>query len=791
MSASKRPRLLALLFLATALVRAAAPADLFTAASNDDVARIGELVAAGANLEATDSVQNTPLMLAAQQGNFGALRELLRLGADPAHATSGGQTALALIDPEHEDARACRLLLRAYAYLSKNARPSTTRPSRPHLVVLFEPTVNYLHPALRSAYYVNPAERDGRPGVDDDRNGFVDDVYGWNLATDRPHEISPLQLQIYLQSRDTIGRLFKAYNEFEQGRLDQTDYDQLRAGFDNPLAKIFGRHAGFTNGDFLDRAIELSHGSHVAGIVLEHSRGQALLHTLSWESFGDAQAFTRPPELTQLAGAASDVVDFLARYRATLLDESLAAGRRLSDYLRTTGAGVVNLSMTADYHSFARTAADLASRYLEATHATAEQIEAARAALPDLAFDCYVAHSVQFLLPIYENPDVLFVIASGNDGTDNDANLPSPAYLSRFMPNAVAVAAVDAEGTIAAFSNYGERSVDLGAPGVKISSTAIPEASVLMNGTSMAAPAVAGAAAGLRHARPDLTAEQLKLFLLYTARYHSSLAHRTTTGGSLNGDLLFQLAGDSSTRAKVCATAAIHAAQADQHRLPAHFIDADRLSRLALATDDTCAEAWRARAAYFDLRDDPAAAVEPIERAIQLDPTNWHVWNSSGIIHAHLKHHAEAATGYRCAAELSAHDPNVTAPTRAAIFVRAATQSLAAGDRADASAAVRAARALHSDVSIPDDLADLELAATDVPLLILKNLRQLAAAANQYYRAQSTNTARFDDLVGPEPGKTVKQVISYAGEDYRTIVFQQDQPIVVRTRAGEEIRYQN
>lgn len=52
------------------------------------------------------------------------------------------------------------------------------------IVAVTDGGVQYDHPDLAANMWVNEAERDGTPGVDDDNNGFVDDIYGYNFATD-------------------------------------------------------------------------------------------------------------------------------------------------------------------------------------------------------------------------------------------------------------------------------------------------------------------------------------------------------------------------------------------------------------------------------------------------------------------------------------------------------------------------------------------------------------------------------------------------------------------------------
>ena len=138
---------------------------------------------------------------------------------------------------------------------------------------------------------------------------------------------------------------------------------------------------------------------------------------------------------------------------------------------------------------------------------------------------------------IAANPGVLFVAAGGNGGDDGigDDNDLYPEYPCAYPhPNVVCVAASDNRDRLAPFSNYGDLSVDLAAPGVDIVSTLPGDRYGWASGTSMATPHVSGAAALLWAASPGASAAQIKSALTAGADPVAAFAGRTVTGGRLN-----------------------------------------------------------------------------------------------------------------------------------------------------------------------------------------------------------------------------------------------------------------
>lgn len=95
------------------------------------------------------------------------------------------------------------------------------------------------------------------------------------------------------------------------------------------------------------------------------------------------------------------------------------------------------------------------------------------------------------------NHDVVLIAAAGND------NVQTPMYPAAYE-EVIAVSAVDNKRHKAIFSNYGEH-IDVTAPGEHIPSTFLDNSYVMMSGTSMAAPHVAGLAGLIRSINPQLT----------------------------------------------------------------------------------------------------------------------------------------------------------------------------------------------------------------------------------------------------------------------------------------------
>lgn len=269
--------------------------------------------------------------------------------------------------------------------------------TRQVIVAVIDTGIDYKHEDLKQNMWRNKKEIPGN-GIDDDGNGYVDDVYGWD----------------FYHNDKTVC----AYDSTGQAKSSDND----------------------------------NHGTHCAGTIAA-VKGNGL----------------------GIEGVASSVPVKIMAIKALggkKNNTTTAKLIRSISYAKQMGASIVNASWGG---SIAKKSEDVA------------------------------------LKTAIRESGMLFVAAAGNDGSNNDERKCYPACYSD-LDNVIAVGAIDANGKLSSFSNYG-KSVDIVAPGSRIYSTKVG-GYAYMSGTSMAAPMVSGVAAMLYSVKSGLYPKTVKALLL-------------------------------------------------------------------------------------------------------------------------------------------------------------------------------------------------------------------------------------------------------------------------------------
>jgi len=424
-------------------------------------------------------------------------------------------------------------LEKAYAFLSG-------KKGKVVVVGVIDSGTDLTHEDLIGNAWINPGEI-ANNNKDDDENGFIDDINGWNFLGSIYKENSELNRIIAnpsIADSETAERAKIAYDKtVKDAEINKQRYGEMLAGVSN-ADKSIKKHLNKT---------EYTKEDVLAIKTTELDLVQSVNVASQMYDFGLSSMQQAIDELTNLVVNAENLLTGNAlknNYRTVLGDDENTMETIIY------GDHKVGNSIKTELHGSHVSGIIGAVRNNEVGMngvANNVKIMAVRAVPDGDEYDKDVALAIRYAVdngakilntsfgkgysPKKEwvwaaikyaaSKDVLIVNAAGNDGENIDKEFTYPNDSKDFKieisDNVITIGAMSAnynENLPANFSNYGKINVDVFAPGVQIYSTTPENEYKKLSGTSMAAPSTAGVAALVRSYYPKLTASQVKHILM-------------------------------------------------------------------------------------------------------------------------------------------------------------------------------------------------------------------------------------------------------------------------------------
>ncbi len=451
---------------------------------------------------------------------------------------------------------------------------SKRQPQRSVVVAIIDSGTDVDHEDLQGRLWTNAGEIAGN-GVDDDGNGYADDVHGWNFIGGADgRNVNYEALEVVRLYRELDAR-FDGIPEEEIAAVDEADYGlyvQYRDEIASERAELEAQRGGIAQ---LDDAVRTQVPQLRSAVG--KTQGEPLTEA-------DFRSVADRPDLQQAVSVARflndngitqkelseyrDYIDGTLDYKLNVdFDARDIVGDDPSDLTQRVygNADVIGPDATHGTHVAGIVAARRDNGIGAMGVADSVRIMVVRAVPNGDERDKDVANAIRYAVdngadvinmsfgksysPQKEVVDeavryatergVLMVHASGNSSEDLEVepNFPSATYLdgerSDLWIEVGASSWVGGEGLAATFSNYGSTRVDVFAPGVDIYSTLPGDEYGDNQGTSMAAPVVTGVVALVMSHFPTLTPRQVRTIVLETARRYPQTVVRPGSEGDL------------------------------------------------------------------------------------------------------------------------------------------------------------------------------------------------------------------------------------------------------------------
>ncbi|MEN9302252.1 MAG: hypothetical protein RL264_681 [Bacteroidota bacterium] len=423
------------------------------------------------------------------------------------------------------------------------------------IVAVIDSGVETDHPDLKDVIWVNKGEIPGN-GIDDDKNGYIDDVHGWSFLGGKEKDIDKEALEIsrmyqkesaYFEGKNTSNLTGADKERFDKFKKIKEDYNKERSQnmqqyqqisvlssyIENVKASSNGVFSKKTNKKYVPKDemetkvkkqlkfIFLVYKPEVLakeiGSAKETIGGMIEMDKINADSLRAAIVGDNPNDMTE-------------RYYGCNRYEGPDAmhGTHVSGIIagiRGNGIGIDGIASNAKIMVL-RAVPNGDERDKDIANAIRYAVDNG-AKVINMSFGKYytpnkdvVDEAVRYAL----SKDVLLIHAAGNESKNKDVetsyptrNLNDGSKAANWIEVGASSSSKKGDKLIAEFSNYGATTVDVFAPGVDIYSTVPDYKYEDASGTSMACPATAGVAAMLRGYFPELTAPEIKELIMKTS----------------------------------------------------------------------------------------------------------------------------------------------------------------------------------------------------------------------------------------------------------------------------------
>ncbi len=451
---------------------------------------------------------------------------------------------------------------------------------KPLVVAVMDSGFEMDHPDLKDNVWNNDAEINGKPGVDDDGNGYVDDFHGWNflgnavaLNLEVTREYSRLKKEGVNSSNAYYQKVKKEYDEKKEDDVATNDYIKTLANTTRDAVAVLKANNITTDPKELQEISSTLTGK--SKDAAESILGSYMLMRVTPDDIFEYEkefeskvtvSYNLDFDPSTVIGDNPKVMDEKNYGNNDPSVKVSSHGTHVAGIIGATKKGIGQAPFVK--LMFIRVVpADGDERDKDIANGIRYAVDNG-ASIINLSAGKYFANNEQYVIDAIkyaESKGVLFVAAAGNEGTNIETtiNYPRKFYTEngqmKYFSNLLCVGAStwmkqwnsekDPDNLTrkfdlaASFSNFSDKVVDLYSPGVEVNSTVPGGKYQRMGGTSMAAPNAAGVAAILKGYFPNLNASQIKDILMKSSRKYNGLIVKTKEIGKVDFSKLSKTGG--------------------------------------------------------------------------------------------------------------------------------------------------------------------------------------------------------------------------------------------------------